>query len=254
LAKVSGGDFKTGALAAGANEALVADLYEVVKGNPNLLSMSSQLVGLLAASTQSGADGDSLKTGAWVAQNGTQYNFVDHLPPSWDAYGQAVTTQMEDMQKHGASAEEIADAGRAAARGAGFDGVQPGTGFVKAWGEFMAGELSGLGFAAILGKIASGFAIGAKGGSGVADDFFAGTKYTDKVLGQIKTGDLHGFPEVVTTFQGAGQVTKITGGDGVVRDMLKIPGEYRGKQGVFEFIKESIGSINHRLFRPTPAE
>lgn len=26
----------------------------------------------------------------------------------------------------------------------------------------------------------------------VADDFFAGTKYTDKVLGQIKTGDLHG--------------------------------------------------------------
>ncbi|MEO6678739.1 MAG: DUF637 domain-containing protein [Pseudomonas sp.] len=95
---------------------------------------------------------------------------------------------------------------------------------------------------------------GAKGGSAVADDFFAGTKYTDKVLGQIKTGDLHGFPESVTTFQGAGQVTKITGGDGVVRDMLKIPGEYRGKQGVFEFIKESDGSINHRLFKPTSAE
>lgn len=72
LAKVSGGDFKTGALAAGANAALVADLNELVKGNPNLLSMSSQLVGLLAASTQSGADGDSLNTGAWVAQNGTQ--------------------------------------------------------------------------------------------------------------------------------------------------------------------------------------
>ncbi len=98
------------------------------------------------------------------------------------------------------------------------------------------------------------FLEGAKGGSSVANDFFAGTKYTDKVLGQIKTGDLHGFPESVTTFQGAGQVTKITGGDGVVRDMLKIPGEYRGKQGVFEFIKESDGSINHRLFKPTPAE
>jgi len=52
----------------------------------------------------------------------------------------------------------------------------------------------------------------AKGKSSVTDDFFAGTKYTDKVLGQIKTGDLHGFPESVTTFQGAGQVTKITGG------------------------------------------
>ncbi|MNF78383.1 hypothetical protein D3C84_605630 [compost metagenome] len=100
----------------------------------------------------------------------------------------------------------------------------------------------------------AGKAVGAKGGSSVANDFFAGTKYTDKVLGQIKTGDLHGFPESVTMFQGAGQVTKITGGDGVVRDMLKIPGEYRGKQGVFEFIKESDGSINHRLFKPSRAE
>ncbi|MGF0237455.1 DUF637 domain-containing protein [Gordonia sp. IEGM753] len=109
-------------------------------------------------------------------------------------------------------------------------------------------------FGAALLEVEAKAARGAKGGSAVADDFFAGTKYTDKVLGQIKTGDLHGFPESVTTFQGAGQVTKITGGDGVVRDMLKIPGEYRGKQGVFEFIKESDGSINHRLFKPTSAE
>lgn len=49
-------------------------------------------------------------------------------------------------------------------------------------------------------------------------------------------------------------MTKIKGGDGVVRDMLKIPAEYRGKQGVFEFIKESDGAINHRLFKPTSAE
>lgn len=69
LAQVSGGDFSTGALAAGANEALVADLNKLVQGNPNLLSMSSQLVGLLAAATQTGADEYSLKTGAWVAQN-----------------------------------------------------------------------------------------------------------------------------------------------------------------------------------------
>jgi len=43
----------------------------------------------------------------------------------------------------------------------------------------------------------------------------------------------------------------ITGGDGVVREMLKIPGEYRGKSGAFEFIKDSDGAINHRYFRPT---
>lgn len=95
--------------------------------------------------------------------------------------------------------------------------------------------------------------VGAKGNS-VAGDFFEGTKYTDKVLGQIKTGDLHSFPESVKAFQDAGQITKITGGDGVVRDMLKIPGEYRGKQGVFEFIKEPDGTINHRLFKPNPGQ
>lgn len=91
-------------------------------------------------------------------------------------------------------------------------------------------------------------------GAGAAEDFFAGTKYTDKVLGQVKQGDLHAFPESVKAFQDAGQVSKITGGDGVARDMLKIPGEYRGKQGAFEFIKEADGSINHRLFRPTPGQ
>jgi filamentous hemagglutinin len=95
---------------------------------------------------------------------------------------------------------------------------------------------------------------GAKTGSSVADDFFAGTRYTDKVSGQVKTGDLHAFPEGVGAFQGAGQVTRITGGDGVVRDMLKIPGEYRGKQGFFEFIREPDGAINHRLFRPSAGQ
>ncbi|MGH8601617.1 MAG: RHS repeat domain-containing protein [Gammaproteobacteria bacterium] len=89
-------------------------------------------------------------------------------------------------------------------------------------------------------------------GAGAAKDFFAGTKYTDKVLGQMKQGDFHAFPESVKGFQEAGQLSKLTGGDGVVRDMLKIPGEYRGKEGAFEFIKEADGAINHRLFRPNP--
>ncbi|WP_240994786.1 CdiA family toxin C-terminal domain-containing protein [Pseudomonas viridiflava] len=159
-------------MAAGANEVLVADINKLVKGNPNLLSMSSQLVGLLAASTQSEADGGSLKVGAWVAQNGIQYNFGDHLPPGLAAYGQAATTQMEYMQNRGASAEMMAEAGRALARGEGFEGVQPATEFVKAWGEFMAVELSGLGLSAILGKVGSWFAIGSKGSDnlGLADN------------------------------------------------------------------------------------
>lgn len=184
LAQISGGDFRTGALAAGANEAVVADLNKLVEGDPNLLSMSSQLVGLLAASTQSNASGDSLKTGVWVAQNGTQYNFGDHLPPGLSEYGQAATSLMEYMQNRGASSNEMDQAARALSQGQGFEGVQPATEFVKAWSEFMAGELSGLGLAAIVGKAGSWFAkatgeavdgatIGAKGVDAAATD---GTK------------------------------------------------------------------------------
>jgi hypothetical protein len=81
-------------------------------------------------------------------------------------------------------------------------------------------------------------------------DFFAGTRYSPKVIDQMKLGEFHAFPEHVTAFQDAGQVTKLTGGDGIVRDMLKIPGEYRGRTGVFEFIKEPDGQISHRMFKP----
>ncbi|HEY0287615.1 MAG TPA: VENN motif pre-toxin domain-containing protein [Pseudomonas sp.] len=222
-------------------------MAKAVEGEPNLLVAASQLVGIAAA----GATEGDVQKGAEIAKNATTYNFLEHLPPGLAEYGQAATTLADDMRKNGATVDEIAQAQAALAQGQGFDGAQPANEFVKAWGMFLAGELTGAGLVAVIGRL---WSLGAKGGSAVADDFFAGTKYTDKVLGQIKTGDLHGFPESVTTFQGARQVTKITGGDGVVRDMLKIPGEYRGKQGVFEFIKESDGSINHRLFKPTPAE
>jgi filamentous hemagglutinin len=76
----AGGDFKTGALAAGVNEALVDDLASVYAGMPKadrdrLLAMNSQLIGVLATAVQDpDADTDKLQTGAWVAQNGTLYN------------------------------------------------------------------------------------------------------------------------------------------------------------------------------------
>ena len=67
----------------------------------------------------------------------------------------------------------------------------------------------------------------------------------------MKKGDFHAFPESVKAFEKSGIVSTIKGGDGVARGMLKIPGKYKGRQGFFEFIKESSGSINHRLFKPT---
>jgi filamentous hemagglutinin len=66
----------------------------------------------------------------------------------------------------------------------------------------------------------------------------------------MRLGDNHAFPELVRNYAGYGSASKITGGDGVARDMLKIPGAYNGKEGFFEFIREANGAINHRFFRP----
>lgn len=89
--------------------------------------------------------------------------------------------------------------------------------------------------------------------------FFDGTHYTDKVLNQMSggAGELHSFPEIVRNFEANGAVKNIVGGDGVAREMLEIPGSYttangRTLQGVFEFIKEPGGAINHRYFHPVP--
>jgi filamentous hemagglutinin len=79
LSKATGGDFRTGALAAGANEALVVHLNSLVNSNENLLTMSSQIVGALAAASQKDANASSIEKGSWIAKNSTQYNFLsDH--------------------------------------------------------------------------------------------------------------------------------------------------------------------------------
>ncbi|WP_175564434.1 DUF637 domain-containing protein, partial [Pseudomonas aeruginosa] len=82
-AEAVGGDFRTGALAAGVNEALVDSLAKQYASLPiddkkGLLIMSSQLIGVLAASTQGDADAKSLQTGVWVAGNATQHNYLSH--------------------------------------------------------------------------------------------------------------------------------------------------------------------------------
>lgn len=76
------------------------------------------------------------------------------------------------------------------------------------------------------------------------------TEYTDKVKEQMSKRDYHAFPESVDAFGGEGVVTNITGGDGVLRSKVEIGGSYRGKTGVFEYIIESNGTVNHRLFKP----
>ena len=77
-AEAAGGDFKSGALSAGLNEALIdvlAKQYEDMKPDQKekLLVMNSQLIGVIAAAA-GGGDAKDLQTGSWVAQNSTQYN------------------------------------------------------------------------------------------------------------------------------------------------------------------------------------
>ncbi|MDX3995098.1 filamentous hemagglutinin N-terminal domain-containing protein [Pseudomonas aeruginosa] len=79
-AEAAGGDFKTGALAAGINEALIDHLATQYAEMPKdkrdaLLAMNSQLIGVLSTAIQDpDADAEKLQTGSWLAQNSTQYN------------------------------------------------------------------------------------------------------------------------------------------------------------------------------------
>lgn len=83
-AVAAGGDFKAGALAAGASEALVTILDSQFSSldnakRQNLLTMTSQLVGVAAAAAVDEGNGQALQTGASVAQSGVQYNYLtDH--------------------------------------------------------------------------------------------------------------------------------------------------------------------------------
>jgi len=75
-----------------------------------------------------------------------------------------------------------------------------------------------------------------------------GTTYTQKVLAQIESGDNHGFPALIDTIPTMDHASIVTGGDGVPRVNVKLPGEINGRSGVFHWIIEQDGTINHRFF------
>jgi hypothetical protein len=87
--------------------------------------------------------------------------------------------------------------------------------------------------------------------------FFELAGYSSKVLEQMTAGagEFHSFPESVAAFEDAGIVRTIVGGDGQLYRVLEIPGSYAtssGKwlDGMFQFIQDENGVINHRLFVP----
>lgn len=84
---------------------------------------------------------------------------------------------------------------------------------------------------------------------GSAKEFFEGASYSREVLGKMSRNDFHSFSDLVTNYAELGTVTRVAGGDGVVRQLLEITGGYGSKNGVFQFLKEDSGVITHRFFK-----
>ncbi len=80
IAEAAGGDFRTAALAAGANEAVITAFgTEMFPGeaHDHVLAMTSQLIGMTVAAA-AGGDQKAQEKAAWVAQQATVYNSLEH--------------------------------------------------------------------------------------------------------------------------------------------------------------------------------
>ncbi|WP_082460416.1 polymorphic toxin type 24 domain-containing protein, partial [Pseudomonas mediterranea] len=80
IAEAAGGSFRTGALAAGANEAFVASVADKIfvgDMHDQLLAMTSQLIGVTVSAAAGGSDKEQEVAG-WVAQQATKFNSLDH--------------------------------------------------------------------------------------------------------------------------------------------------------------------------------
>ncbi|WP_211235502.1 DUF637 domain-containing protein [Litchfieldella anticariensis] len=98
VSEAMGGDFKTGALAAGASEALADKLVESAWENPLLSNTVAQIVGITAA----GFVGGDVEQGAWIAGQAESYN--RYLHEEEEALAKELATQSD---RH--DADDIAD-------------------------------------------------------------------------------------------------------------------------------------------------
>jgi hypothetical protein len=130
-------------------------------------------------------------------------------------------------------------------------GLNTPAGLVSAGISLRQGNYGEAGFSALTAlPIVGTFAKYGRTGANAAKNFFEGTRYSDRVLEKMKLGDFHSFPELVTNYAEWGNVRKLVGKDGITREKLEIPGQYMGKDGAFEFIKEADGLLTHRFFNP----
>ncbi len=221
-AEAAGGDFRTGALAAGLNEALVDSLAQQYAGmdpdkKKGLLVMNSQVIGVMAAAAQGNDDAESLQTGAWVAGNATKYNHFE-LPAGLTQYGQAATSLAQHMQEQGASPEATNKALQAMARGEGFEGPEPAKELLKAWATAM---LAGGGVVVpTAGAATVGLGVAIGGGANISYQLSSG---------KASLSDLNSLDFTDATI--AAVVGGLTQGKGLLgTEVISVGGAYIGSQ------------------------
>lgn len=133
IAEAAGGDFKTGALAAGANEALlelIGDKLFPGDAHEQVIAMTSQLVGMTVAAAAGGDDKAQEKAG-WVAQQAAIYNHILHEKNA-ESFAQGIQeacAQRPDLCGSGyqdVSQQELVHALRVTAEhGVGIENVNP---------------------------------------------------------------------------------------------------------------------------------
>lgn len=133
IAEAAGGDFKSGALAAGANEAfleLVGDKLFPGDAHEQVIAMTSQLLGMTVAAA-AGADGKAQEKAGWVAQQATIYNHELHRKNA-ESFAQGIQdacAKRPDLCTSGyqeITQQELVDALRVtAAHGEGIENVNP---------------------------------------------------------------------------------------------------------------------------------
>ena len=87
--------------------------------------------------------------------------------------------------------------------------------------------------------------------SDFVDNTSDGIKYTDKVIKQMSNAsDInHSFPVLIDSMVDLKMGKPFTGGDGIMRWKVEIPGSVNNRSGIFEYIIEPNGMCNHRFFR-----
>jgi len=102
IAEAAGGDFAAGAIAAGANKALIQTFgAEMFPGDAHdrLLAMTSQLIGMTVATGVGGSSKDQEVAG-WVAQQGTVYNYLEQSDVKAFAAGMDSCKKDEECQRN----------------------------------------------------------------------------------------------------------------------------------------------------------